>query len=123
VVLTTYYLSNLSQHLLKLCESICANESYVYKEMSFRLQTVGKNIVCKLTYDKSSINLKLNKLNYLLAHIATFENQLSRYSFAQNYVILYVTNALESDVYVEPRLYASTYVLYDVLYDELKAIM
>jgi hypothetical protein len=79
--------------------------------------------VCKLTYDKSSINFKLNELNYLLAHIATFENQLSRYSVAQNDVILYVTNALDSDVYVEPRLYASTYVLYDVLYDELEAII
>jgi len=123
VVLTTYYLSTLSQHLPKLFESVCANESYEHKEMSFRLQTVGRNNVCKLTYDQNSITFKLNELNYLLAHIATFENQLSRYSIAQNDVILYVINALDSDVYVEPRPHASTYVLYDVLYDELKAVM
>lgn len=56
VVLTKYYLSILSQHVPKLCECNCANEIYKYREMSFRLQTVGKNNVCKLTYDKHSIS-------------------------------------------------------------------
>ena len=95
----------------------------MYKEMSFRMQTVGKNSVFILTYDKHSINFKLNELNYLLANIAVLENQLSRYSIEQNYVILYITNALGSDVYVEPGHDDSTYVLYDVLYDEVKTIM
>ena len=53
-------------------------------------------------------------MNYLLAHIATFENQLSRYSFVQNDVILYVTNALESDGMWNPSstpvyMYCMTY--------------
>jgi hypothetical protein len=65
VVLRIYYLSTLSQHLLKLYESISVNESYVYKEISFRRQTLGKNNVSKLNYDKQSSNFKLNELNYL----------------------------------------------------------
>jgi len=38
-------------------------------------------------------------------------------------VILYVTNALVSDAYVEPRHDVRTYVLCDLLYDELKTSM
>ena len=65
----------------------------------------------------------MNELNYLLANIAVFENQLSSYTIAQNDVILYVTNALVSDAYVEPRHDVRTYVLCDLLYDELKTSM
>jgi hypothetical protein len=83
------------------------------------LQTVGNKNVCSLTFHKQS----LNELNCLLINIAKLEDQLSRYCIAQNDVILYVTNALGSDVYVEPRFDASTFVLYDVLNDELKSIM
>jgi hypothetical protein len=74
----------------------------------------------KLTYDKHSIHFKLNELNYLLANIAIHENHLSRYSIAQNDVISYATNAIGSDIYLQPRHDASTYVLYAVLYDEFR---
>lgn len=123
VVLTTYYLPTLAEHLLKLYGSICVTESYIYKETSFRLQPLGKNSVCKLTYDKKYFNFKLNELNYLLAIITVIENQLPRYSIAKNDVIFYATNVLGSDKYVQIRHEASTFVLYDVLYDELKTIM
>ena len=56
----------------------------------------------KLTYNKHSINFKLNELNYLLANIATLGNQLSGYSIAQNDVISYVTNAIGSELYLQP---------------------
>jgi len=43
---------------------------------------------------------------------------MTRYSTAQNDVISYVTNAIGSNLYLQPRHDASTYVLYAVLYDE-----
>ena len=52
----------------------------------------------------------MNELNYLLANIALLENQLSRYSIAQNDVISYVTNAIGSELYLQPRHDASSYV-------------
>jgi hypothetical protein len=109
-VLTSYYLLTLSQHLLKLCESMCANEPYVCKQLLYRLQTrgTGKDNVAKLTYNKHSISFKLTELNYLLAAITTFENQLARYTVAQNDVMSYVTTALGAQQYVRPRPDAST---------------
>jgi hypothetical protein len=114
-VTLTYYFSTISQHLQKLCENMCANESYVCKELLFRLQTCGNDSVTKLTYDEYSIGVKLTELNYVVATITMLENQLARYSISQPDVLTYFTSALVSDVYVQPRPDASTYVLFDVL--------
>jgi hypothetical protein len=43
----------------------------------FRLQTSGAGGDAKLTYDKHSITLKINKLNCLLSNIGLPENQLA----------------------------------------------
>jgi hypothetical protein len=92
--------------------------------MSFRLQTVeNKKDVCKVIVGKCSINFKLNELNYLLTIIATLEDQLSRYSIAQNDVIVYVSGAWGFDVYVQLRHETNTLVLYDVLFNEVNSIM
>jgi hypothetical protein len=45
--------------------------------------TVGIVIVAKVKYDKHSISLKLNEINYLLAKITILENQLDMYNLAQ----------------------------------------
>lgn len=74
-----------------------ANEHYTCKEMLICLQTGGgggKDNAAKLTYHKHSISFKLTELNYLLAAITTIENQLARYTAAQNDVMSYVTTAL-----------------------------
>lgn len=76
VVLTSYYLSTLSQHLPKLCENMCNNQTYACKKLLFRLQASAT-----VTYDKQSISLRLNELNYLLVTFVTLENQLARYTF------------------------------------------
>ena len=101
----------------------CANQPYVCKELVFQLQTRGKDNIAKVIYDKQSISFKLTKLNYLLSMIAILENQLARYSFGQHDVMTYITNALGSDVFVQPLPDSSTFLLYDQLFDYLKVIM
>ena len=76
-----------------------------------------------MPYDKHSISLKLNELNYLLATIAVLENELARYILAQHDVITYVTAATGTNVFIQRRPEASTYILYDQLYDEIKRFM
>jgi hypothetical protein len=119
VVLASYYLSTLSQCLQKLCENMCANEPYVCKELLFRLQTGRKDHAARLTYDKHSINFKFRELNYLLAAIIVIENQLARYSIAQNGIMTCVTTLLGPQVHIQFRPDAATYILLDVLFDEL----
>jgi len=80
VVLTSYYLYTLSQHLPKLCENMCYNQTYAYKKLLFRLHARGRDRVAKVTYDKQYISFRLNELNYLLATIVILENQLARYT-------------------------------------------
>jgi hypothetical protein len=65
MVLTSYYLSTLSQHFPKMCENMCNNQAHTYKSL-FRLQASGRDSVAKVTVDKQSIGFRLNKLNYLL---------------------------------------------------------
>lgn len=87
------------------------------------MQTRGKDNIAKVIYDKQSTSFKLTELNYLLSTIALLENQLARYSFGQHDVMTYVTNALGSDVFVQPSPDSSTFILYDQLFDYLKVIM
>lgn len=61
VALTSYDLSTLSQHLPKLCENMCNNQTYACKKLLFRLQASGRGSVAKVTYDKQSISLGLNE--------------------------------------------------------------
>jgi hypothetical protein len=63
----------------------------------------------------------LTELNYLLAAISAIENELARYAAAQNGVMRYVTTVLGAQHNVQPRPDASTYILFDVLFDELSA--
>ena len=60
VVLTSYYLSTLSQHLPKLCQNMCNNQIYTCKKLLFRLQASGSGSVAKVIYNKQSISLRLN---------------------------------------------------------------
>jgi len=93
--------------------------NYCYSSGNTLSSYRGKDNVAKLAYNKHSISFKSSELNYLLAAITIFEKQLARYSIAQNDVMTYVTTALGSQVYVQSRHDATTYVLFDVLFDEL----
>ena len=61
----------------------------------------------------------MSELNNQLAAITLLEIQLTRYVIAQNYVMTYVTTALGLQVYVQPRVDATSYVLFDILFDLL----
>ena len=65
------------------------NHTHVWNKYSgYRRVTVGIDIVAKVKYDKHSISLKLNEINYLLAKISILENQLFVYNLAQTDVII-----------------------------------
>jgi hypothetical protein len=88
--------------------------NYYYSSGNILSSYRGKGNVAKLTYDKHSTIFKLSELNYLLTAITILENQLARYYIAQNDVMTYVTTALGSQVYVQPRPGATTYVVFEV---------
>jgi hypothetical protein len=103
---------------------MCDKEAYKCHELFFKLQTCGDDCA-KLSFDKSAITPKMNELNYLLLNIGTIESQLARYSPARRDVIDYVnlTTATNSDTFVQPKDGACSYVLYDILFEELKTKM
>jgi len=67
------------------------------------MQTSGRNIIFKVRYDKHSISLKFNELNYLLSKRALIENQLPRCIVVQSDVIMEVTANNCTEVSVQPR--------------------
>lgn len=116
------FLSTLRHHLPKLWENKRNQLPYICRELLFRQRSSGGGDV-KLTYNKLSITLKSNELNYLLANIAVIENQLVRHTAAQPDAISYVTAATGAKTFVQPRPDVSGYALYDVLLNELKGYL
>jgi len=96
---------------------MCVNQPYVCNELSFRPQSSEKDNVAKITYGEDSISFNWSELNYLLATLAVLENQLARYNctVVQFDVMTHITCALGSEVCVQPRPDASTYLLYGYL--------
>jgi len=68
-----------------------------------RLQTSDRYIVVKVRYDKHSMSLKFNELNYLLAKIVLIENMLARCIVVQFDVITEVTAKNCTEVSVQQR--------------------
>ena len=83
IVLTSS--SNFLQNSVKTC--VITNRTHARKYL-FRLQKRGREIVGEVKYDKLSIILKLNELNYLLAKIVLIKNQVACFILAQPDVII-----------------------------------
>lgn len=113
------FIFSIEAHTTKLCENMCNQQPYIYRELTFCQLTSGGGDA-KLTLDNVSRTLKTNELNYLLANIAVTENQLARYIIAQHDVMSYVTAATGTNLIVQPRPDASGCALHDVFLDELK---
>lgn len=118
IVLTPYLFSTLALHLPKLCEHLCKDKPYKCTEMGFQLRTVGKLVKVKLY--KNCIVLKSDEINYLLTNIIFLQNQLARYEICTPDVKDYTAEAMTLKTFVLPNN-ACPYMLYDVLFDELKS--
>ena len=117
IVLTPYLFSTLAFHLPKLCEHVCKSIPYKYSEMGFQLRTTGKMVRVKL--NKNSIVLHNEELNYLLINMMVLQNHLARYEMCTSDLKEYITQVVNAKTFVVPHN-ASPYLLYDVLFDEIR---
>lgn len=120
IVLTPYLFSILALHLPKLCQHLCNGLPYKCSELCFRLQITNHGKQAKISLNKRSIGLKCDELNYLLSNMVFLQNQLARYEIALPNVTNYMSNAKSAKTFVQPDNNACPFILYDVLFDELK---
>jgi hypothetical protein len=123
ITLTEQHVATMAQHLPRLCESMCDDEQYQWKDGMFRLTTIGSYKAARLYLDKKYINYKLHELRYLLNMFHVIQNKLTTCTFAMPDVMAYSITALTSTTYVEPTRDMSPNILYPNLYEELKTIL
>ena len=87
--------------------------------MQFRIQTCNKNKLAKIKLNNISIRLNSDELNYLMTNIVFLENQLARYEISAPQVKEYISLVENSTSFIQPDN-ASMYILYDVLFEEIK---
>jgi hypothetical protein len=122
ITLTEEHVTTMAEHLSRLCEVLCNNEHYSYKDDIFSLTTTRIYSVARLYLNKQYISLKLGDLRYLLNMFHVIQNQLKSYTLALPDVINYVVAALGSNTYVEPASNASQFIPYYQLFEELKQL-
>ena len=123
LILDDRQVNKMAECLLRICESMCGNELYGWKEGDFRLNTTRSYKIGGLYLDKQYINFRLIDLQYLSKMFHAVQNQLNAYTLSLPDVFSYVTVAITSTNYVEPAPNASKDIVYSQLFDELKTIL
>jgi hypothetical protein len=123
LTLTERHVTTMVQRLPSLCEAMCGDEQYSWKDGVFRLTTIGSYKTAILHLDKQYINYKLHELQVLSNMLHVIQNQLSIYTDAMPDVMSYSITALTSVDYVEPTNDMSQRILYETLYEELKNVL
>jgi len=113
LILDDWQVNKMVQCLPTICESMCGNEQYGYKESNFRMNTTRSYRTASRQY----ISLKLGDLQYLSRIFYVIQNQLNVYTVSLTDIITYVNVALTSINYVEPTLNASTHISYTQLFE------
>ena len=102
---------------------MCRGEHYMCKDDLFRLQSAGTYTAARMYRDKKFVNFKLADLRYMMNMLNFVQVQQTKYILAQNYVMAYAVVALGSIEFVEPPHTATSLILYDLLFDELKTLL
>jgi hypothetical protein len=102
---------------------MCGNEQYGRCDGPFILNTTGSYRIARLYMDKHFVALKFQELRYLQNMFYIVQNKLNLYINALPDLMTYVISALSSDTYVEPAANASNFILYPLLFEELKTIL
>jgi len=96
IILNDQQVNKMAECLPIICESICGNEQYVYKDGDFRLNSTGNYRVARLYLEKRYISLRLADLQYLQRMFHVVQNQLNVYTLSLRDVLSYVILALTS---------------------------
>ena len=123
ITLTEQHVSAMAAHLPGLCEDMCNNEHYLWKDDVLKLTTTGSYWVARFFLDRQNISFKLNELRYLFNVFHAVQNQKTLYTLALSDVLTYARAALSSPSYVAPDPNASKLILYEHLFDELKTVL
>ena len=122
ITLMKQHVDTLFAHLDKLYGELCNGGQYLVKDGDFKITTTGANRVARLTIGNQTVNLKLNEVRYLLGMFHIIRDQLDLFLHAQNDLMMYVTNALSSVVYVQPTSNLTHITNFVQLFEELKAV-
>jgi hypothetical protein len=123
IIVTETQVRFLAEHITRMCESLCNNESTSFKDGYLRLTTTGSIKAARLYLGKQYMSLKLQELRYIRDMFCIIHNQQILYLRALPDVLSYVTAAQSSANYIEPHINASNDILYPQLFDELKSIL
>jgi hypothetical protein len=94
LTLTKQHVTTMVQRLPSLCETMCGDEQYSWKNGVFRLTTIGSYKTARLYLDKQYINNKLHELQVLSNMLHIIQNQLQIYTDAMPDVMAYSITAL-----------------------------
>ena len=111
------------EHLPKLCESMCRGEHYTCKDGVLRIQSAGTYRAARMYQDKQFVSFKCADLRYMMNMLHFVQDQQTKYTLARNDVMAYAVAALGSIEFVEPPPTATSLILYDQLFDELKTLL
>jgi hypothetical protein len=87
-------------------------------EMMFCMQTI-EEIFSRIALNRTSVNLKLPEVEYLLLNLTALEYQLARYCLAETDVTDYVQSATGATTYVPPKDFECLFVQYELLFDKI----
>jgi hypothetical protein len=119
VVLPPLLFPTMARHIPRLCEHLVRGEQYKCDELSFRVQTAANNSA-RVTFDRASITLKLQELEYIMRNLTTLANQLARYKLAEADVLTYAQSVGGATNVVPPsKEQGCVFVQYVVLFEEI----
>ena len=122
LILDDRQVNKMAECLPRICESVCCNEQYGFKEGDFRLNTTGSYRIAQLYLDEQYIGLRYGDLHYLSRMFHVVQNQLKVYTPSMPDVLAYVTLAFTSVNYVEPAPKASKHIVYSQMFEEHKTL-
>ena len=108
----------LALHLPNMCEHLARGERYRCNEMPFRMQTLVDTLA-KIALDRTSVNLRLPELEYLLLNLPIPANHLARYRLTESDVSEHVQSATGAKAFMPNSENACLFVQHDVLFEEI----
>ena len=85
LVLTDQHMKTMAEIRPRVCESMCGNEQYGFKDGDFRLNTTGSYRVARFYLHKQCISLKLVELQHLSRMFHVVQNELDLCTLALPY--------------------------------------
>jgi hypothetical protein len=119
IFITPDIAESLAQHLPRMCNSMCGNEHYAFREGLLRQTTIGTLKAARMYFDKHYLHFKLVELQYLEKKFPIVNNQLKAYDKATPVVNTYLISILGTVTCVEPATTANNPIMYYQLQEEI----